>query len=322
MQRVLLDTDTGVDDALAVLLALKSPELKVEAVTTVSGNVHVELCTLNLLITLEAMGLHEYPIIAKGESQPLIKPLVTAAHVHGADGLGDITGLLTPEGAKRYSEPILKLSRHSAVDAIIDLVRRYPDELVLVPLGPLTNIAKAMIKDPVQMRKTKEIVLMGGAFETYGNVTTTAEFNIFVDPHAAQLVLDFGVPVTIAPLDVTHQVILTGERLNAEIGPRDDRLSQFLRDATKVCMSFHRQHKGFYGFHLHDALPIGLLTHPGLFETAEAFVQVETSDCLTQGMTIADLRPERRHPNPNVRVCVGVNSEAFLRHFFDRVLPG
>jgi inosine-uridine nucleoside N-ribohydrolase len=320
MQRILLDTDTGVDDALAVILALKSPELKVEAVTTVSGNVHVDLCTLNLLITLETMELNEYPIVAKGESQPLIKSLVTASHVHGADGLGDITRLLTPEGAKRYPEPQLKLSHHSAVDAIIDLVRRYPDELVLVPLGPLTNIAKAMIKDPVRMRKIKEIVLMGGVFETYGNVTTTAEFNIFVDPHAAQLVLDFGVPVTIVPLDVTHQVILTGECLNSEIGERADRLSQFLRDATKVCMSFHRQHEGFYGLYFHDALPIGLLTRPDLFETAEAFVQVETSGSLTQGMTIADLRPERRHPNPNARVCVGVNSEAFLRHFFDRVL--
>ena len=102
MQRILLDTDTGVDDALAVILALKSPELKVEAVTTVSGNVHVDLCTLNLLITLETMELNEYPIVAKGESQPLIKSLVTASHVHGADGLGDITRLLTPEGEKRY----------------------------------------------------------------------------------------------------------------------------------------------------------------------------------------------------------------------------
>ena len=320
MQRILLDTDTGVDDALAIILALSSPELKVEAITSVSGNVHVDLCTRNLLMTLEAMDVREYPIIAKGESQPLIKPLVTAAHVHGSDGLGDVTKLLTTNGSRLYPEPELRVAAISAVDLIIDLAGRYPDELILVPVGPLTNIAKAMIKHPVRMRKIREIVLMGGVFETYGNVTTTAEFNIFVDPHAAQLVLDFGVPVTMAPLDVTHQVVLTGERLDAEIGERDDRLSQFLRDATRATMEYHQRHEGFYGTYIHDALPIGLLTHPELFETVDAFVQVETSSDLTQGMTIADLRPERPRPKTNARVCVGVDAEAFLRHFFDRIL--
>lgn len=337
MQRILLDTDTGVDDALATILALNSPELKVEAITTVSGNVHVDLCARNLLMTLEAMelggslalsrsagaspSLREYPIVAKGESQPLVKPLVTAAHVHGSDGLGDVTKLLTDDGARRYPEPQPRLAAISAVDLIIDLVGQYPDELILVPVGPLTNIAKAMIKNPARMRKIKAIVLMGGAFETYGNVTTTAEFNIFVDPHAAQLVLDFGVPITMMPLDATHQVLLTGERLNTEIGERNDKRSQFLRDATRVCMEFHRQYEGFYGFYLHDPLTIGLLTHPTLFETVDAFVQVETSGDLTQGMTIADLRPGRPCPKPNARVCVGVKAEEFLQHFFKRMLP-
>ncbi|MBI1924312.1 nucleoside hydrolase [Candidatus Poribacteria bacterium] len=345
MQRILLDTDTGVDDALAIILALNSPELKVEAITTVSGNVHVDLCARNLLMTLEAMeiggslapscsaepapiedrraspSVREYPIVAKGESQPLVKPLVTAAHVHGSDGLGDVTKLLTADGARRYPEPQPRLAAIAAVDLIIDRVGQYPDELILVPVGPLTNIAKAMIKNPARMRKIKAIVLMGGAFETYGNVTATAEFNIFVDPHAAQLVLDFGVPITIMPLDATHQVRLTGERLNAEIGERNDKLSQFLRDATRVCMEFHRQYEGFYGFYLHDPLTIGLLTHPTLFETVDAFVQVETSGDLTQGMTIADLRPGRPRPKPNARVCVGVKAEEFLQHFFKRILP-
>ena len=225
MQRILLDTDTGVDDALAIILALNSPELKVEAITSVSGNVHVDLCTRNLLMTLEAIGVGEYPVCAKGEPQPLIKPLVTAAHVHGSDGLGDATQLLRDDGSRLYPDPESRLAAISAVDLIIELAGRYPDELVLVPVGPLTNIAKAIIKHPARMRRIREIVLMGGAFETYGNVTTTAEFNIFADPHAAQLVLDFGVPITVVPLDVTHQVMLTGKRLNAEIGERTDRLS-------------------------------------------------------------------------------------------------
>ena len=320
MQRILLDTDTGVDDALAIILALNSPELKVEAITSVSGNVHVDLCTRNLLMTLEAIEVGEYPVCAKGESQPLIKPLVTAAHVHGSDGLGDATQLLRDDGARLYPDPEPRLAAISAVDLIIDLAGQYPDELVLVPVGPLTNIAKAVIKHPARMRRVREVVLMGGAFETYGNVTTTAEFNIFADPHAAQLVLDFGVPVTIVPLDVTHQVMLTGKRLNAEIGERGDRLSQFLRDVTRASMEYHQSHEGFHGIYIHDALPIGLLTHPELFETVEAFVQVETSSDLTQGMTVADLRPEKPRPKPNARVCVGVNPETFLQHFFDRIL--
>ena len=320
MQRILLDTDTGVDDALAVILALNSPELKVEAITSVSGNVHVDLCTRNLLMTLEAMGVGEYPICAKGESQPLIKPLVTAAHVHGSDGLGDVTQLLKDDGSRLYPDPKPRLAAIPAVDLIIDLAGQYPDELVLVPVGPLTNIAKAMIKHPARMRRIREIVLMGGAFETYGNVTTTAEFNIYADPHAAQLVLDFDVPVTMVPLDATHQVILTGKRLNAEIGERGDRLSQFLRDVTRATMGYHQDLEGFYGTYIHDALPIGLLTHLELFETVEAFVQVETSSDLTQGMTVADLRPEKPRPKPNARVCVGVDSEAFLQHFFDHTL--
>jgi purine nucleosidase/pyrimidine-specific ribonucleoside hydrolase len=320
MQRILLDTDTGVDDALAIILALNSPELKVEAITSVSGNVHVDLCTRNLLMTLEAMGIGEYPICAKGESQPLIKPLVTAAHVHGSDGLGDATQLLKDDGSRLYPDPKPRLAAIPAVDLIIDLAGQYPDELVLVPVGPLTNIAKAMIKHPARMRRIREIVLMGGAFETYGNVTTAAEFNICADPHAAQLVLDFGVPVTMVPLDVTHQVMLTGKRLNAEIGERDDRLSQFLRDITRATMGYHQNLEGFHGTYIHDALPIGLLTHPKLFETVEAFVQVETSSDLTQGMTVADLRPEKPRPKPNARVCVGVDAEAFLQHFFDRIL--
>ena len=245
---------------------------------------------------------------------------MTAAHVHGSDGLGDVTQLLRDDGSRLYPDPEPRLAAIPAVDLIIDLAGQYPDELILVPVGPLTNIAKAMIKHPARMRRVREIVLMGGAFETYGNVTTTAEFNIFADPHAAQLVLDFGVPITAVPLDVTHQVLLTGKRLDAEIGERGDKLSQFLRDVTRATMEYHQSNERFYGTYIHDALPIGLLTHPEFFETVEAFVQVETSSDLTQGMTIADLRPERPRPKPNARVCIEVNAEAFLQHLFDRIL--
>ncbi len=320
MQRILIDTDPGVDDALAILLAMKSPELRVEAITTVSGNVHVEQATQNLLTILDLLELSEVPIIAKGEAQPLIKPLVMAEHVHGEDGLGNIRKLHNPNGSPRYIPANCEISKWSGVDLILEMVDRYPDELVIVALGPLTNISRAIQNDPKRMQKLRSIVLMGGVFSEYGNVTTTAEFNIFVDPHAAHEVFNSGVRVHIAPLDVTHQVALTGERLDAEIEERSDKISSFLKESTQACMEFYREHVGFYGLHIHDALPIGMLTHPNFFESVEAYVQVETEGNLTSGMTVADLRRERQKTIPNASVCIKVDADAFLDHFFQRVL--
>ena len=320
MHRILIDTDPGVDDALALLLAMKSPELQVEAITTVSGNVHVEQATQNLLAILGVLEISEYPIVAKGEAQPLVKPLVKAEHVHGEDGLGNISELRNPDGSLRYLPANCEISPLAGVDLILETIDRYPDKLVIVALGPLTNISKAIRKDAQQMRKLHSIVLMGGVFSEYGNVTTTAEFNVFVDPHAAHEVFNSGVPVHIAPLDVTHQVVLTGERLNAEIEGRNDKVSSFLKESTQACMEFYREHVGFYGLHIHDALPIGMLTHPDFFENVEASVQVETECNLTSGMTVADLRRERQISDPNANICVKVDSDAFLNHFFQRVL--
>ena len=186
MQRILIDTDPGVDDAYAILLAMRSPELCVEAITTVCGNVSVEQATQNLFTILGSLDLDEFPIIAQGEASPLIKPLVTAAHVHGDDGLGNTSHLRDTTGNPRYSPANTTLSSMWGVDLILETVSRYPDELIVVALGPLTNLAKAIRKDAAKMRRLRKIIVMGGAFEDYGNVTTTAEFNIFVDPHAAQ----------------------------------------------------------------------------------------------------------------------------------------
>ena len=320
MTRILIDTDIGVDDALAVIFALKSPELKVEAITTVSGNVHVEQCTRNLLITLGRLNLQKLPLISQGEAAPLTLPLVTSAHVHGLDGLGDISERLNPDGTRLYPELALPPSPIPAVGTIVDLVSRYPDELILVAVGPLTNIAKAMLGNPTVMRKTREIVLMGGVFEIYGNVTTQAEFNIYADPQAAQVVFDFGVPITMTPLDVTHQVILTRDRLMAEVEERSAPLSRFLRDSTQACMGFHQRHEGFNGLYMHDPLAIGYLLQPNLFDVVDARVHVETLGDLTRGRTIGDLRPKRTSRTPNARVCVGVDAERFLGFFFERVV--
>ncbi len=319
MQRIFIDTDPGVDDALALLLAMKSPELHVEAITTVSGNVHVEQATQNLLTILGLLDIADYPFIAKGEAKPLVKPLVKAEHVHGEDGLGNISKLLNPDGNPRYPNATCEISSMSGVDLILETVERYPNELVLVALGPLTNISKAVQKDAKLMQKLQSIVLMGGVFSEYGNVTTTAEFNVYVDPHAAHEVFNSGVPVHIAPLDVTHQVKLTGERLETEIEARNDKISSFLKDSTQACMEFYRQNVGFYGLHIHDALPIGMLTHPQFFQSVSAFVQVETEGHLTSGMTVADLRQTYHASTPNASIYTEVDAEAFLNHFFHRI---
>ena len=319
MQRILIDTDPGVDDAFAIFLAMRSPELQIEAITTVCGNVPVAQATQNLLTILGVLDLDKFPIIAQGESEPLVKPLVTAAHVHGEDGLGNTSQLRSADGSPLYRPTDTEISLMAGVDLILEMASHYPDELVIVTLGPLTNIAKAIRKDAPKMRRLRKIVVMGGAFEEYGNVTTTAEFNIFVDPHAAHEVFHSGIPVHIAPLDATHQVVLTGERLHTEVDRRESKISSFLKDSTQACMEFYRQHVGFWGFHIHDALPIGMLTHPDDFESVDAYVQVETEGTLTNGMTVADLRRERQRPNPNARVCVKVAAEAFLDNLFERL---
>ncbi len=320
MKRILIDCDPGVDDALAILLAMKSPELCVEAITTVSGNVHVEQATDNLLMILGLLDISDYPLIAKGEAAPLVKPLINAEHVHGDDGLGNISKLSNPDGSSCYLPAECDVSDISGVDLILKMVNRYPDELTIVALGPLTNISMAIRKEPEIMRKLKSIVLMGGAFREYGNVTTTAEFNVYVDPHAAHEVFSSDISIHIAPLDVTHQVVLTGERLFEETEGCRDKISCFLRDSTKACMEFYRQHVGFYGLHIHDALPIGMLTHPELFDSVDAYVQVETEGSLTSGMTVADLRDSVPDKDHNASVCIKVDSESFLRMFFSRVL--
>lgn len=319
MQRILIDTDPGVDDALAILFAMRSPELHIEAITTVCGNVSVEQATQNLFTIFGLLDLNEYPVIAQGEAAPLIKPLVTATHVHGDDGLGNTNYLINADDNPVYIPADIDTSSLSGVDLMLEMAARYPDELIIVALGPLTNLAKAIRKDAAKMQRLQKIVLMGGAFEGYGNVTTTAEFNIFVDPHAAHEVFQLNVPIHIVPLDATHQVVLTGERLHAEIEDREDTVSHFLWDATQACMEFYRRRVGFWGFHIHDALPIGILTRPAYFESVPAHVQVETKGTLTNGMTIADLRPERQRSDPNAHVCVKVAAEAFLDHFFERL---
>lgn len=195
MPRIILDTDPGIDDALALFLALASPEVTLEAVTTVQGNVSVEQTTYNALTLLTLAGRTDIPV-AYGSAEPLVRKRVDAAHVHGQNGLGDIT----------LPEPTIASVEQQAVDLIIEKIMRNPGEITLVPIGPLTNIALAVRREPRIAQHVREVVIMGGAVRVPGNVTPSAEFNIFADPHAAHVVFHAGWPLRLVSLDVTTRV--------------------------------------------------------------------------------------------------------------------
>lgn len=316
--RVILDTDTGVDDALAILLAMRSPELRVEAITGVCGNTSLENCVRNIHLTLSALDARKMPVVAGGEDRPLVRELAFAGDIHGDDGLGGVTRQVDADGRRTYPDPDRRPSALHAVDLILDLAGRYPGELILVAVGPLTNVARAVMKDPDRMRGLREIIIMGGAFETGGNVSPVAEFNIHADPHAAQIVCDAGIPLVFVPLDVTRQAFLdagTIDRFAAEAVAR----AVFVRDCTSRYVAFHRRNRGVNGCFLHDPLAVAVAAREDLVTTVPARVDVETAGDLTTGMTVSDLRSDR-WGEPNARVCTAVNVQAFTRLFEERVL--
>ncbi|MBD3180741.1 nucleoside hydrolase, partial [Candidatus Poribacteria bacterium] len=289
MKYVILDMDPGVDDALAIILAMLSPELEVKAITTVSGNVNVDLCTRNVRVILEILGINPPPIIAKGESKPLAEneSIVDAAEVHGRDGLGNLGSFFMEDGTtRRYEEPsICPVSEEHAVDVILSLLSSNPYEITLIPTGPLTNIARTFMKDPEITSLVKEIIIMGGAFRVPGNITPVAEFNIYSDPHAAELLVKSNLPITFIGLDVTHQVWLKKNQLLDKIVPMNNRLSRFIRDVTSVYMGFHEYYE-LPGIYIHDALAVAAAIEPKLVETEEIYLQIESHGKITKGMTV------------------------------------
>ncbi len=315
--RVILDTDTGVDDALAILLAMRSPELIVEAITGVCGNTPLDHCMRNIHITLDVLDGQATPEVAQGELRPLVRELAFAGDIHGNDGLGEATRLVDAGGSRVYPDPVQRVSSVHAVDLILERAGRYPDELTLVAVGPLTNVARAIMKDPDRMRTLREIIIMGGAFETHGNVSPVAEFNIHADPHAAQIVCDSGIPLIFVPLDVTRQALLDAEMIDRYAVAGGAR-ANFVRDCTARYVAFHRRNRGVNGCFLHDPLAVAVAVLEDLVTLVPARVDVETAGDLTTGMTVADLRSHRGEPN--ARVCVALDVQGFTRMFEERVL--
>jgi inosine-uridine nucleoside N-ribohydrolase len=304
MERIIIDTDGGVDDALALLLALGWPGVQIEAITTVYGNVALEAATRNVGEVLHVAGTER--IVARGCSAPLATAVLKAPEVHGYDGLGGWTAIEVAHPPSVCELPAWKL--------IPSLARQSPGAVTLVTIGPLTNAARAAREDPDGLRMLKQIVTMGGAIWEPGNITNTAEFNIYADPEAAREIFRCGVPSVLVGLDVTRKVVLTRERLTQLLGDRSDLRARFLHCVCNQLFSFYQTVLGTDMFYLHDPLAVGAAIDRSLVETQLMSVDIETSGELTRGMVVA----ERRGwvPNTtNVEVCVKVDSERFLDKF-------
>ncbi len=287
-RKIIIDTDPGQDDAVAILLALASPEeIEVLGITAVAGNVPLNLTQRNARIVCELAGKPETPVYA-GCDAPLGRKLVTAEHVHGKTGLD----------GPNLPDPVMPLQKQHAVDFIIDKLRsQAPKSVTLCALGPLTNIATALQKAPDIAERIEEIVLMGGAYFEVGNITPTAEFNIFVDPEAARIVFACGAKLTVMPLDVTHKALVTSER-NGAFRALDTPVGEAVAQMTEFFERFDREKYGSNGAPLHDPCVTAYLIDPNLFSGRHINVEIETTSELTLGMTVADWwRVSDRAPN-------------------------
>ncbi|OWY06435.1 MULTISPECIES: nucleoside hydrolase [unclassified Thioclava] len=286
-RKIIIDTDPGQDDAVAILLALASPELEVLGITCVAGNVPLPLTSKNARVVCELAGRTDVPVYA-GCDRPLARELVTAEYVHGKTGLDGI----------ELPAPQMPLQDQHAVDFLIETLRDHPaGSVTLCPLGPLTNIATALRRAPDIAEKIAEIVLMGGAYFEVGNTTPAAEFNIHVDPQAAEIVFTSGVPLVVMPLDVTHKALTTRARVEAfrNLGTR---VGHAVASWTDFFERFDMAKYGSEGAPLHDPCVIAYLLKPDLFTGRHINVEIETTSELTMGMTVADWwRVTDRAPN-------------------------
>jgi pyrimidine-specific ribonucleoside hydrolase len=271
--RVIIDTDPGVDDALALLLAMRSPELKIEAITPVAGNVPLHLTLPNALRMVEIAGRTDIPVAA-GAKTPLTRRLVTAEYAHGENGLGGAV----------FPEPTTKPVAQPAAELIRQIIRKYPHEVTLIPIGPLTNIATALKTDDELAGMVKGITMMGGSLSG-GNITPAAEFNVYVDPEAARIVFQSGIPITMVGLDVTRKTSLTDEHvrvLQAANNPVSQAAAKIARNAID-----HTRAQGFtVGPNMHDSLAVASFLDPSILKWKEYYVDVECSGELTAGETL------------------------------------
>ncbi|WP_010500267.1 nucleoside hydrolase [Paenibacillus elgii] len=302
-QKVILDVDTGVDDALGILLAVKSGQFDMLGITTVNGNVSLDQATANTCKILQLLGAEASIPVIRGADRPLLRPHCFEHRIHGADGLG---------GALRDMEVRQGATEGFGPDYIVDGVRENPGEVTLIMTAPLTNLALALMKYPGLVNDVKEVVLMGGVVAGFGNVTPTAEYNMYVDPEAAKLVLRAGFPsLTLVGLDVTRRALLKDEHI-AALG--DTPIGRYVKESTADYMQRYSERNGVRACALHDPLAVGVALTREVVTTKPYYVDVETRSELCDGQTVCDFQ-NRLGQKPNVQVCTDVDADAFLRLF-------
>ena len=330
---LILDVDTGIDDALALLYSCASPEAELVAVTCVSGNVDARQAAVNTLAVLELAGRVDIEV-ALGREVPLVRPLRTAPETHGPRGLG----------YAELPEPRASASPRHAADLIVAEAEARPGEITLVTLGPLTNLALAVLREPRLPHLIRRLVMMAGSYRSAGNTAPTSEWNVAIDPEAAKIVLaafggdDRGArgvgavparPLALG-LDVTERAKLTREHLDRLAraaaplasdpapGRRHGDVVRFVSDALRFYMEFHSRYDRFYGAFIHDPLAVAVALDPGLVRTEALAVDVELAGTLTTGETVADWRRTWGRP-PNVEVAVEAETDRFIDRFVDRL---
>jgi len=305
---IIIDCDPGQDDAVMLMLAFASPEdLDIRAITAVAGNVPLAKTQRNARILCELAGRTDVPVYA-GCARPMVRELITAEEVHGQEGI---------DGVDIY-EPAFKLADGHAVDVLVEaLMAAADDEITLVPSGPLTNVAMALVKEPRIAPKIREIVLMGGAMREGGNTTPSAEFNILVDPHAAHVVFGCGRPIVAMPLDVTHQALTTPAQL-ARFGAIDSPVGRAVHDMLEFYDRHDIDKYGTDGGPLHDPCTIAYLLDPGLFTTKHVHVGVEIHSETTMGETLVDFWGVTGQA-PNTHWAHAIDADGFYDLLVERI---
>lgn len=307
----ILDLDPGVDDALAIMLALASPELEVVGITTVNGNVPLSMGKRNTLRVLELLKRTKIPVYS-GSDRPLLRDPVYALEIHGLEGLGEAF----------LPDPDVQLAG-DGIKFLIETLSACPGEIVLIATGPLTNLALAEQCSPGILSQARKVVVMGGVLEGSGNVTPSAEFNFFVDPEAARKVIRSEAPVLLVPLNITRQVGLDKGRIKAQVMPLKTEKSQFIEAAVQTAIAYSEKGGGYAGIYLHDPVAVGVTIVPGFFRTEPVLLDVETAGELTVGQVVVDRRlgvPESKRKGFWVECVVEVDGEKFLNLFLKRVL--
>lgn len=296
-QKIILDCDPGHDDAIAILLAAHHPALELLAITTVAGNQSVEKTAHNALKVCSLANIRDIPI-AMGMDRPLVRPARYATNIHGASGMD---GLNVPE-------PDIELVPQHSVDLLIDLLLNSDGDITLVATGPLTNIAVAMRREPAIISRLKAISLMGGAIGL-GNTTPSAEFNIWFDPEAASIVFKCGCPLTMVPLEVTHQALAT-EEIVSRIRNTNRPVANFAAD---LLVYFADSYKNVFGFSsppVHDPCAVAAMSDPTIISASDMYVEIETMSRLSAGRTVCDVHNTLEKP-VNARVGYGLDVERF-----------